>query len=154
MFGGHQNSSKASNPYTLPNSSHPRHIRLHPITPGSLVLCWGSRRVFGSLTTRNPTCSTVKPSSVRSASKYFETGITTLLAADNRNNKCASVKSPADLFNKHKIFLLKYFSRINITIDPESRRDGIFWPRMSIVMDGHCETALFNTCCLVSKDTS
>ena len=154
IFGGHWNPLKASNPYTLPNSSHPRHIRLHLITPGSWVLCWGSSRVFGSFTTRNPTCGTVKLSSVTSASKYFETGITSLLAANNQNNECASARSPADLFNKGKIFLLKYFSHINITIDPESRRDGIFWPRMSIVMDRHCEIALFNTHCLVSKDTT
>ena len=91
-------------------SSHPRHIRLHLITPGSWVLCWGLSRVFGSLTTRNPTCGIVKPSKVMSASKYLETSITSLLAADNQNNECASVKSPADLFNRGKMFLLKYFS--------------------------------------------
>ena len=96
----------------------------------------------------------VKPSNVTLASKYFETGITSLLAADNQNSECASVKSPADLFNKGKMFLLKYLSHINITIDPESRSDGIFWPRMSMVMDGHCKTALLSTCCLVSKDTA
>ena len=42
---------------------------------------------------------------------------------------------------------------MSITIDPESSKDGIFWPRMSVVMDGHCETALLITHCLVSKDT-
>ena len=89
-----------------------------------------------------------------SASKYFETGITSLLAADNRNNECASVKSPADLFNWGKIFLVKCPSRMNITIDPESRRDGIFWPRISMVMDGHCKTALLRMRCLVSKETA
>ena len=118
------------------------------------MLCWGSRRVFGFFTTRNPTCGIVKPSRVTSASKYFETGITSLLSADNRNNKCASVKSPADLFNKGKIFLVKYPSCMSVTIDPESRRDGIFWPRISMVMDGHCETALLRMRCLVSKETA
>ena len=43
---------------------------------------------------------------------------------------------------------------MSITIDPESRSDRIFWPRISIVMDGHSETALLRTCCLVSKDTA
>ena len=43
---------------------------------------------------------------------------------------------------------------MSITIDPESSKDGIFWPRISIVMDGHCETALLRTRCLVSKDTA
>ena len=43
---------------------------------------------------------------------------------------------------------------MSVTIDPESSKDGIFWPRMSMVMDGHCETALLRTHCLVSKDTT
>ena len=57
--------------------------------------------------------------------KYLETGITSLLAADNQNNECASVKSPADFFNKGKIFLIKYPSRMSVTIDPESSKDRI-----------------------------
>ena len=76
------------------------------------------------------------------------------LLPDNQNNECASVKSPADFFSKGKMFLIKYPSRMSITIDPESRRDSIFWPRISMVMDGHCETALLRTLCLVSKDTA
>ena len=39
-------------------------------------------------------------------------------------------------------------------MDPESSKDGIFWPNISMEMDGHSETALFNTCCLVSEDTA
>ena len=36
---------------------------------------------------------------------------------------------------------------------PESNKDGTFKPRNSMVMDGHCETALFRIRCLVSFDT-
>ena len=54
-------------------------------------------------------------------------------------------------FNKGKIFLIKYPSCKSITIDPESSRDGIFWPRMSMVMDGHCKTALLRTTLLGLK---
>ena len=89
-----------------------------------------------------------------SASKYLETGITLLLAADNQNSECASIRSPADFLNKGKIFLVKYPSHISVTINPESSKDGIFWPRITMVMDGRCETALFKMYCLVSKDTA
>ena len=37
-------------------------------------------------------------------------------------------------------------------MDPESNNDGTFKPRNSMVMDRHCETALFKICCLVSVD--
>ena len=37
---------------------------------------------------------------------------------------------------------------------PESNKDGTFKPRNSMVMDGHCETALFKICCLVLDDTA
>ena len=37
-------------------------------------------------------------------------------------------------------------------MDPESNKDGTFKPRNSMVMEGHCETALFKMCCLVSLD--
>ena len=37
-------------------------------------------------------------------------------------------------------------------MDPESNKDGTFRPRNSIVMDGHCETALLRMRCLVSLD--
>ena len=43
---------------------------------------------------------------------------------------------------------------MSITMDPESNKDGTFKPRNSMVMDGHCETALFKICCLVSDDTA
>ena len=39
-------------------------------------------------------------------------------------------------------------------MEPESNKDGTFRPRNSIVMDGHCETALFRMRCLVSLDTA
>ena len=39
-------------------------------------------------------------------------------------------------------------------MDPESNKDGTFKPRNSMVMDRHCETALFRMCCLVSFDTA
>ena len=35
-------------------------------------------------------------------------------------------------------------------MDPESNKDGTFKPRNSMVMDGHCETALFKIRFLVS----
>ena len=38
-------------------------------------------------------------------------------------------------------------------MDPESNKDGTFKDRNSMVMDGHCETALFKIRCLVSLDT-
>ena len=38
-------------------------------------------------------------------------------------------------------------------MDPESNNDGTFRPKNSMVIDGHCETALFKICCLVSIDT-
>ena len=38
-------------------------------------------------------------------------------------------------------------------MDPKSNKDGTFKPRNSMVMDGHCETALFKIRCLVSLDT-
>ena len=37
-------------------------------------------------------------------------------------------------------------------MDPESNRDGTFKPKNSMVMDGHCETALFKIRCLVLVD--
>ena len=37
-------------------------------------------------------------------------------------------------------------------MEPESNKDGTFRPRNSMVMDGHCETALFKICCLVLDD--
>ena len=37
-------------------------------------------------------------------------------------------------------------------MDPESNNDGTFKPRNSMVMDGHCETALFKIHCLVLVD--
>ena len=39
-------------------------------------------------------------------------------------------------------------------MDPESSKDGISWPNISMEMDGHLETTLFNTHCLVSEDTA
>ena len=39
-------------------------------------------------------------------------------------------------------------------MDPESNKDGTFKPRNSMVMDGHCETALFKIRCLVLVDTA
>ena len=138
-FDGQWNSSKALNPCTLLSSSHPSRIRLYPITPGSWVLCWGSKRVLGSFTIRNPTCGILKPRIVMSSLKYFETSITSLLVADNRNNKCASVNSPMKPFNKGRIFFRKYPLYIKVTIDPESSKDGTYWHRMSIETDGHCD---------------
>ena len=38
-------------------------------------------------------------------------------------------------------------------MDPESNKDGTFKPRNSMVMDRHCETALFKIRCLVLVDT-
>ena len=60
--------------------------------------------------------------------------------ADNRNNECASVKSPVGLFSNGKIFLVKYPSRISVTIDPESSNNGTFQPKRSIGTAGHYET--------------
>ena len=37
-------------------------------------------------------------------------------------------------------------------MEPESNKDGTFRPRNSIVMDIHCETALFRMHCLVLLD--
>ena len=104
---GHVKVSKASNPYTFPNSLYPSRIRLHPITPGVRVLYWDSRTVFGSFTTRNPTDGIRNPSIETSASKYLETGISWLLAAERWNNECASANSSAVQRNKGKMFLLK-----------------------------------------------
>ena len=39
-------------------------------------------------------------------------------------------------------------------MDPESNKDGTFKPMNSMVMDGHCETALFKIHCLVSLVTA
>ena len=39
---------------------------------------------------------------------------------------------------------------MSVTMDPESNKDGTFKPRNSMVMDGHCETALFKIRCLAS----
>ena len=39
-------------------------------------------------------------------------------------------------------------------MEPESNKDGTFRPKNSIVMDGHCETALLRMCCLVLLDTA
>ena len=64
------------------------------------------------------------------------------------------VKSPFVLFNKGSTCFLKWPSRMSITMDPESSKDGIFWPNISMEMDRHSETALFNTRCLVSEDTA
>ena len=96
----------------------------------------------------------VKPSRATSASKYFKTSITSLLAADNWNNEWASVKSPVVLFSKGRMLFFKYPSWMSITIDPESSKDGIFWPSSSMEMDRHYETALFRMHCLVSEDTA
>ena len=41
---------------------------------------------------------------------------------------------------------------MSITMEPESNKDGTFRPKNSIVMDGHCKTALLRMCCLVSLD--
>ena len=41
---------------------------------------------------------------------------------------------------------------MSITMEPESNKDGTFGPRNSIVMDGHCETALLRMRCLVLLD--
>ena len=153
MLVRQQNSSKASNPCTLPYSSHPSRIRLQLMTLGNWVLCWGSKRAFGSFTTRNPTCRTLKPRMVTLASKYFDTGITSLLATDNQN-KCTSVKSATGFWSKGKIFLVKYPSWMNVTIDAESSKEGTFWPRRSIGTAGHCKTALCTMRCLVSKETT
>ena len=38
-------------------------------------------------------------------------------------------------------------------MEPESNKDGTFRPKNSIVVDGHCETALFRMCYFVSLDT-
>ena len=42
---------------------------------------------------------------------------------------------------------------MSVIMDPESSKDGIFWPNISMEMDGHSENALFNTHSLVSEDT-
>ena len=39
-------------------------------------------------------------------------------------------------------------------MEPESKKDGTFRPENSIVMGGHCETALLRMPCLVSLDTA
>ena len=39
-------------------------------------------------------------------------------------------------------------------MEPESNKDGTFKPRNSMVMDGHCETALFKIRRLVLDDTA
>ena len=44
--------------------------------------------------------------------------------------------------------------QISITIDPESSKDGTFWPRRSIGTAGHCKMALCIMHCLVSKETA
>ena len=41
---------------------------------------------------------------------------------------------------------------MSITKEPESNKDGTFRPKNSIVMNGHCETALLRMRCLVSLD--
>ena len=74
--------------------------------------------------------------------------------ADNRNMECASVNSPGDLLSNGKIFLVKYPSRMSVTMDPESSNDGTFWPNKSIGIAGHCETALCITFCFILEDTA
>ena len=146
---------KSANPNVLPNSSNPSRIRLNPMTPSNWVLYWGSRRTLGSFTTRNPTHRILKPRRVTSASKYFETGITSLFVADSRNRECASVNSLEDLLSNGRIFLIKYPSHTSVTMDPESSNDGTFQPKRSIGgIAGHCETALCITFCFVSEDTA
>ena len=103
---------------------------------------------------RNPTCGIQKPNKVTSASKYLETGIISLLAADNQNIECASANLLEDLFNKSWIFLIKYPLQISVTMDPESSNDGTCQPSKSIGTAGHCETALCITLCFTSKLTA
>ena len=110
--------------------------------------------MFGSLTTRNPTRGIRKPKTDTSASKYFQTGITSLLAADNRNMECASAILLEDFFSKGCICLMKYPSRISVTMDPESSNDGTSRPNKSIGMAGHCKTALLTNFCFSSKLTA
>ena len=43
---------------------------------------------------------------------------------------------------------------MSITMEPESNKDGTFRLKNSIVIDRHCETALFNMHCLVLFDTA
>ena len=117
---------------TSQTPSHPSQIRLQPITPGNWVLCWGSRSLFGSLTTRNPTRGIQKPKTDTSASKYFKTSMISLLAADSRNKECASAILLEDFFSKGWICLTKYPSCISVTMDPESSNDGTSQPNKSI----------------------
>ena len=42
---------------------------------------------------------------------------------------------------------------MSVTMDPESNKDGTLRPRNSMVMDRHCETALFKIRCLALDDT-
>ena len=107
--------------------------------------------MFGSLTTRNTTHGIQKPNKVTSALKYFKTGIISLLAPDSQNKECASAILLEDLFGKGWICLIKYPSRISVTMDPESSNDGTSQPNKSIGIAGHCETALFITLCFISE---
>ena len=103
---------------------------------------------------RNPTHGIRKPNKVTSASKYLETGIISLLAADNRNIVCASANLLEDLFNKGWICLVKYPLRISVTMDPESSSDGTCQPNKSIGTARHCETALCITLFFTFKLTA
>ena len=103
---------------------------------------------------RNPTHGIQKPNRVMCASKYLETGIISLLAADNRNIECTSDNLLEDLLNKGWIFLVKYPSQISVTMDPESSNDGTCQPNKSIGTAGHCETALCITLCFTSELTA
>ena len=42
---------------------------------------------------------------------------------------------------------------MSVTMESEFNKDGTFRPKNSIVVDGHCETALLSMRCLVSLDT-
>ena len=107
----------------------------------------------GPLTTRNPTCGIWKPKMDTSASKYFETGIISLLAADNQNKECASAILLEGFLSKGWICLVKYPSLISVTMDPESSSDGTSRPNRSIGMAGHWETALLISFCFTSELT-
>ena len=82
-------------------------MRLQSITPSNWVEHWGSMRVLGSLTMRNPTQGTGNPSNSMLASKFFDTSIALLLAADNFMSEWASESSPEMPFNEGRIFLFK-----------------------------------------------
>ena len=102
---------------------------------------------------RNLICGTEKPRSCMPASKYLETSITPLLAADSLNSEWASISSPRDNLSKGRIFFSKYPSSMKVTIDTKLMRDGTPLPWMSKVTDGQVDMALCMTLCLVANDT-